>query len=192
MSNCTARDCPANDFFTVGGKCFRRPALFNTIVVCACFLLSFVAAYNPTGVLGRWYSQYLLGHPEEMRRKGNRCIESDDVNRFGPVYSTGRPYFEVSHSFTDRLLRLGLQANNVEKYASCLESVRTHLRRSEKDLGSEFSYRMDDEWSTEVGPHWLDVAHVHIHSPLAIHPRVSVRFSSQVPMISTTRFSTTS
>ena len=84
--------------------------------------------------VARGYSQYLLdGHPEEMRRKGNRCIGSDDVHRFGPVYSTGRPYFKVSHSFTDQLLRLGLQANNVEKYASCFESVRTHLRIFQPD-----------------------------------------------------------
>ena len=28
-----SRDCPEVDFCTVGGKCFQRPALFNTIVV---------------------------------------------------------------------------------------------------------------------------------------------------------------
>ena len=46
----------------------------------------------------------------------------------------------------------GVLANIGEEYA--------HLRRSEKDLGSEVVFRMDDEWSIEFGPHWFDVAHV--------------------------------
>ena len=54
----------------------------------------------------------------------------------------------------------GVLANIGEEHA--------HLRRSEKDLGSEVAFRMDDEWSIEFGPHWFDVAHVHSHSPLAI------------------------
>ena len=31
-------------------------------------------------------------------------------------------------------------------------------RWSEEELGSEAVFRMDDEWSIESGPHWIDVA----------------------------------
>ena len=47
-----------------------------------------------------------------------------------------------------------------------VECVTAHLRGFEKDSRSEVVFWID-EWSIEFGYHWLDIAHVHDHSPLS-------------------------
>ena len=47
-----------------------------------------------------------------------------------------------------------------------VECVTAHLRGFEEDSRSEVVFWID-EWSIEFGYHWLDVAHVHDHSPLS-------------------------
>ena len=47
-----------------------------------------------------------------------------------------------------------------------VECVIAHLREFEEDSRSDVVFWID-EWPTELGYHWLDVAHVHDHSPLS-------------------------
>ena len=74
--------------------------------------------------------------------------------------------FNVSFYFHVRLhcIGLGFQANIVKECV--LLSASAHLRGLEEDSRSEVVFWID-EWSIEFGYHWLDVAHVHDHSPLS-------------------------
>ena len=60
------------------------------------------------------------------------------------------------------LCRPWIPANIVEEYVL----LSAHLRGFEEDSRSEVVFWID-EWSIEFGCHWLDVAHVHDHSPLS-------------------------
>ena len=52
-----------------------------------------------------------------------------------------------------------------------VECVTAHLRGFEEDSRSKVVFWI--EWSTESGFYWLDVAHVHDHSPLSALQKLS-------------------
>ena len=64
------------------------------------------------------------------------------------------------------VLFIGFIWRGLQRGLCAVECVAANLRRSEEDLGSEVVFRMDEELSSEFGPHWFDVAHVHDPSPL--------------------------
>ena len=83
-------------------------------------------------------------------------------NAKGPDDFNGYGYFHVRLYCTG----LGFQANIAEEYVllSALLHIFTGLKRTRDQKLVVFWI---DEWSIEFGYHWLDVAHVHDHSPLS-------------------------
>ena len=77
----------------------------------------------------------------------------------GPDDFNGYGYFHVCLYCTG----LGFQANIVEEYVLLSALLHIFARLNSR---SEVVFWIE-EWSIEFGYHWLDVAHVHDHSPLS-------------------------